>query len=81
MSSGSKPKSQILEFFIFHRNGTCICHIDKIDNQDVVINKAINPSSNKESEHRYKLLYGMLFSMKSFVKTLSPLKNADCLKS
>ena len=33
MSSGSKPRSQILEFFIFHRNGTCICHIDKIDNQ------------------------------------------------
>ncbi len=81
MSSGSKPKSQILEFFIFHRNGTCICHIDKIDNQDVVINKAINPSSNKESEHRYKLLYGMLFSMKSFVKTLSPIKSADCLRS
>lgn len=75
-----QPKAKIIEFFIFHRNGTCLCHLDKIENQEIVTNKAINPSAIKESEHRYKLLYGMLFSMKSFVKTLSPSKT-DALKS
>jgi hypothetical protein len=76
-----KENNKILEFFIFHRNGTCLCHLDNFDkNQNNYINKAINITANKENEHRYKLIYGMLFSMKSFVKTLSPKKNDDSLK-
>lgn len=73
------PKN--LEFFIFHRNGTCLLHLDFIEENIVATNKAINASANKENEHRYKLLFGMLFSMKSFVKTLSPKKGFDFLKS
>ena len=72
---------KIIEFFIFHRNGTCLCHLDKFEEQNQIINKVINASSNKETQHRYKLIYGVLFTMKSFVKTLSPLKNLDSLKS
>ena len=78
--SGQK---KILEFLIFHRNGTCLCDLDSFDenNQVTVTNKVFTSSANKENEHRYKLIYGMLFSMKSFVKTLSPTKNQDSLKS
>ena len=78
--SGQK---KILEFLIFHRNGTCLCDLDSFDenNQVTVTNKVFTSSANKENEHRYKLIYGMLFSMKSFVKTLSPTKNQDSLRS
>ena len=81
MSSQKYPK--ILEFLIFHRNGTCLCDLDNFDenNKLSVINKVFTSSANKENEHRYKLIYGMLFSMKSFVKTLSPIKAKDYLKN
>ena len=81
MSNQKYPK--ILEFLIFHRNGTCLCDLDNFDenNKLSVINKVFTSSANKENEHRYKLIYGMLFSMKSFVKTLSPIKAKDYLKS
>ena len=82
----SQDKLRILEFFIFHRNGTCLFHLDMQDKENErdknIKNKALAPSTNKEAEHRYKLLYGMLFSMKSFVKTLSPKdKSEEKLKS
>ena len=74
---------KILEFLIFHRNGTCLCDLDNFEenNKVNITNKVFTSSANKENEHRYKLIYGMLFSMKSFVKTLSPIKAKDCLKS
>ena len=75
--------TKVLEFLIFHRNGTCLCDLDNFDenNKMNITNKVFTASANKENEHRYKLIYGMLFSMKSFVKTLSPLKAKDYLKS
>ncbi len=78
--SSKYPK--VLEFLIFHRNGTCLCDLDNFDenNKMNITNKVFTSSANKENEHRYKLIYGMLFSMKSFVKTLSPKKNDDSLK-
>ena len=69
---------KILEFLIFHRNGTCLCDLDTFEeNKKSITNKVFTSSANKENEHRYKLIYGMLFSMKSFVKTLSPIKAKD----
>ena len=73
---------KILEFLIFHRNGTCLCDLDNFEeNKKSISNKVFTSSANKENEHRYKLIYGMLFSMKSFVKTLSPIKTKDYLKN
>ena len=74
---------RILEFLIFHRNGTCLCDLDEFTENfsQGISNKVITGSSNKENEHRYKLIYGMLFSMKSFVKTLSPSKEKDALRT
>ena len=73
---------KILEFLIFHRNGTCLCDLDTFEeNKKSITNKVFTSSANKENEHRYKLIYGMLFSMKSFVKTLSPIKAKDYLKT
>ena len=76
-----KPK--IIEFLIFHKTGVCLCDLDYLDipNQQKIINKVFTSSANKEKEHRYKLLYGMLFSMKSFIKTLSPSKNQDYINT
>ena len=73
---------KILEFLIFHRNGTCLCDLESFEeNKKSITNKVFTSSANKENEHRYKLIYGMLFSMKSFVKTLSPIKTKDYLKN
>ena len=73
---------KILEFLIFHRNGTCLCDLDGFEeNKKSITHKVFTSSANKETEHRYKLIYGMLFSMKSFVKTLSPIKTKDYLKT
>lgn len=74
-------KVQILEFFIYNRLGTCLAHIDLQEEQLVVVNKVLSKNSDKESENRYKLIYGLLFSMKSFIKNLSPNKSKDFLKS
>jgi hypothetical protein len=69
----------IQEFFIFNRNGVCVLHIDLHDEQSGYFNKATSFTQDKED--RYKLIFGLLFSMKSFVKNLSPRKNEDFLKS
>jgi hypothetical protein len=37
--------------------------------------------NDKNIENRYKLIFGLLFSMKSFVKNISPNKNFDFFKS
>jgi hypothetical protein len=71
--------SIILEFFIFNRSGVCLLHLDLQEEQIVVTNKVIN--CDKKSEDRYKLIFGLLFSMKSFVKNLSPKKPEDILKT
>ena len=69
--------SNVHEFFIFNRSGVCVFHIDFSEKS--IMNKAI--SIDKLLEHRYKLIFGLLFSMKSFVKNLSPARNVDLLKN
>lgn len=82
----SRTPKKIIEFFIFHRNSTCLLHLEPQEDKNLISNKAITASSNKENEHRYKLLFGLLFSMRSFVKQVSPDNgkndpNKDALKS
>lgn len=72
---------QIMEFFIFNRMGVCLVHIDLQEDQLIVTNKALNLSADRKLEDRYKLIFGLLFSMKSFVKNLSPNKTFDFFKS
>jgi hypothetical protein len=77
----SSPTIKILEFFIFHRTGTCLLHLDLQEDQLIVTNKALNVANDREAENRYKLIFGLIFSMKSFVKNLSPNKTFDFFKS
>lgn len=71
----------ILEFFIFNRMGQCLVHLDFQEDQLITSNKALNLNTDKKNENRYKLIFGLLFSMKSFVKNISPNKNFDFFKS
>jgi hypothetical protein len=71
--------NHIHEFFIFNRMGVCLLHIDLQEEQFNPNNKAT--SMTKEKEDRYKLIFGLLFSMKSFIKNLSTRKNEDSLKA
>jgi hypothetical protein len=71
----------ILEFFIFNRNGVCLVHLDLQEDQLLVSNKALNVGNDKKNDNRYKLIFGLLFSMKSFVKNISPNRNMDFFKS
>ena len=73
----SLTSNNIHEFFIFNRSGVCIFHLDF--SEKIATNKSI--SLDKLLEHRYKLIFGLLFSMKSFVKNLSPARNVDLLKN
>lgn len=75
----SNTKMQIFEFFIFNRNGVCLLHIDFQDETLSAKNKA--QQVNRENENRYKLIFGLIFSMKSFVKNLSPIGNVDFFKN
>jgi hypothetical protein len=74
-------KLQILEFFIFNRSGICLLHLDFQNNQNLIVNKALESDGDKANEHRYKLIFGLLFSMKSLVKNVSPNKSVDYFKS
>jgi hypothetical protein len=56
-----------------------VLHIDLQDEQSGYFNKATSFTQDKED--RYKLIFSLLFSMKSFVKNLSSRKNEDFLKS
>jgi len=74
-------KIQILEFFIFNRSGTCLLHLDFQNDQNKIVNKALEFEKDKTNEHRYKLIFGLLFSMKSLVKNVSPNRTVDYFKS
>lgn len=89
----TNQKQIIHEFFIFNRLGACLYHID-IDqtaknyaelqsNQESYSphNKAIDVFTDPKLENRYKLIFGLLFSIKSFVKNVSPNKGQDYLKT
>jgi hypothetical protein len=78
-TSGIVNTNMIQEFFIFSRAGVCLLHIDLQEEQFNLNNKAA--TLTKDKEDRYKLIFGLLFSMKSFVKNLSTRKNEDSLKS
>lgn len=71
----------ILEFFIFNRSGVCILHLDFQDDQLAPTNKALSMTNERQTENRYKLIFGLLFSMKSFVKNISPNKSLDFFKN
>ncbi len=71
----------ILEFFMFNRDGVCLVHLDLQDNDNLYTNKALDTANDKANDNRYKLIYGLLFSMKSFVKNISPNKTYDFFKS
>lgn len=77
----SNNKKKIVEFFIFHRNSTCLLHLEPQEDKTLITNKAITYASNKENMHRYKLLFGMLFSMRAFIKQVSPQNMVEPLKS
>ncbi len=71
----------ILEFFIFNRNGICLTHLDLQEDPLIPTNKALNLMTDKKNENRYKLIFGLLFSMKSFIKNISSNKSTDFFKS
>lgn len=72
-------KPTVKEFFIFNRLGNCIYHLDLQDNSSS--NKAFKMVTDKKLEHRYKLIYGLLFSMRSFVKKFSSNKETETFKN
>jgi len=74
-------KFAILEFLIFNRSGVCLLHLDLQDELSNIFNRALTMDSDRKNEHRYKLIFGLLFSMKSFVKNISPNKTFDFFKS
>ncbi len=68
MQQPSQP-CKVKEFFIFNRYGICLCHIDLQNDEN--INKANCVITDRKLENRYKLIFGLLFSMKTFVKKIS----------
>lgn len=77
----NKNTIKIYEFFIFNRSGVCLIHLDLQEDSINLTNKALNVTNKKNNDNRYKLIFGLLFSMKSFVKSISPNKTADYFKS
>lgn len=73
----NKPGQYILEFFIFNRNGDCLVHLNLQEDQFIYRNQALQVNNDRKLENRYKLIFGLLFSMKSFVKNLSTNKDND----
>ena len=79
LPSNLNPKMQIYEFFLFNRSGVCLLHIDFQEETLSIKNKALQ--NNRDNENRHKLIFGLIFSMKSFIKTLSPIGNLDFFKN
>ncbi len=77
----ASSKLQILEFFIFNRSGICLLHLDFQNDHNTITNKALELDREKTNENRYKLIFGLLFSMKSFVKNITPNRTVDFFKS
>ena len=56
--------------------------LNTFNNQQIIVqNKALSMVTDKKLENKYKLIFGFLFSMKSFIKNLSPHKADDFFKS
>lgn len=79
MESNKIIKSPFVkEFMIFSRDGKCIYHIDFEDLS--INNKVLDVNVNKKLENRHKIIAGLLFSLKNFMKDI-PEKQKDYLKS
>ncbi|EDV19892.1 Trafficking protein particle complex subunit 1 [Trichoplax sp. H2] len=62
----------IYDFYIFHREGTCIYYCQWHGKK---------PPSPSVTEHNCKLMYGLLYSLKSFVLRISPTDGKDQFSS
>lgn len=79
MSISTVKNTKIKEFFIFKREGHCLLHLDLQESK--TYNKAMNLINDKKLENRYKLIYGLLFSMKIVIKNISADKENETFKS
>ena len=65
----------------FQDESTLFNNPDNVNNDYVITNKAVDQISDKKLENRYKLIYGLLFSMRSFVKKVSTNKETDTFRN
>ena len=71
-------RSSNLEFLIFNRSGLCLCHIDLIAGEVLATTSAkpeIITADQKANFEKQKLIFGLLWSLKSFSQQVS---NGDC---
>ena len=58
-----------LEFLIFNRSGLCLCHIDLLTGE-VLATTSAKPeevtAEQKQNFEKQKLIFGLLWSLKSF---------------
>lgn len=70
--------THVKEFMIFSRDGKCIYHLDFEDNP--IVNTVLDVNVNRKLENRHKMIAGLLFSLRNFMKDI-PDKQKDYLKS